>query len=389
MVRYVRDGGAAKAGRCSWRPARAWLGLAICASVFSLASVPSAQGAPDYPINTSRPTITGKLEVGQTLTANPGTWTDAGAPIVKYEYVWSRCEYEACVPITENETGQLVIPQELEGWPVVLTVIATDEQGKIGIAGSEETAIIAVTAPRYAVSEDVSGGGYLTGAADLQTSAVADMNLGCPGVCGANFPYISGTSIELVAHPDPGATFIGWGGACSGSAPTCSLTVSAATSVTATFTAAPLPPQPFPIPEEGRKADEPGEAGAATGAGAFGGEGALGQGEVLASSIRRLSARLLGLRAQRGHHLQATVACQQARACRLTLAVSSDLPVAQLVASRTITLAPGRRASISLALDQAGALLLAHRHRLPVSAHLMLREGGRSVAVGGARLTLT
>jgi hypothetical protein len=110
MVRYGRDGGTA----------RARLALAICASTFLLAPTPGAQGAPDYPINTSRPTITGKLEVGQTLTANPSAWTDSASPIVKYEYVWARCEYDECVPIAEGEDDQLTIPQELEGWPTPL-----------------------------------------------------------------------------------------------------------------------------------------------------------------------------------------------------------------------------------------------------------------------------
>ncbi len=391
MVRYVRDGGTAKTGRRSLRPARAWLGPAICASACLLAHAPGAQGDP---INTARPTITGKLEVGQTLTANPGTWTDPTSRIVRYEYAWFDCVLpgagEDCLGTTLGQGNQLTIPLELDGDATTVTVVAIDELGKKGLGFSEETAVITDDIPRYAVSEEVSGGGSVTGAADLQTSAYADMNLGCPGACGANFPYASGTSIELVAHPALGTTFLGWGGACSGSSPTCSLTVSAPVTVTAAFTPAPLPPQLLG-PPEGREAGAPAAGGAAGGAdaGVLGNEGALNQGEAPAPSVARLPARLLGLRAPRhGRHLQATVACQQPRACRLTIAVSSETPGAQLVASRTLTLAPGRRASIALALDHAGARLLAHRRRLPVSAHLMLREGGRSVAVGEARLTL-
>ena len=301
---------------------------------------------------------------------------------VKYEYVWARCEYEECVPITENETGQLTIPQELEGWPTVVTVIATDEQGKIGVAGSEETAPIAETIPHYAVREEVSGGGSLTGAADLQTSALADMNLGCPGACGANFPYVASTSIELVAHPDPGATFLGWGGACSGTALTCSFTVSADETVTASFTPAPLPRQLLPPPES-TEADAPGEGGAAAGAPV---SGESEDGQELPSAPSR--ARLLGFHTLH-HHIQAVAACEQARTCHLRLALlASSSARTVMVAERSFTIAPGRRARLGLALDAQGKRLLTRRRRLPVTARLALSVGGRWVEASQGHLTL-
>ncbi len=48
-----------------------------------------------------------------------------------------------------------------------------------------------------------------------------------------------GTLVELVAQPAPGRVFTGWGGACSGTAPSCALTMDAARSVTARFAPAP------------------------------------------------------------------------------------------------------------------------------------------------------
>ncbi|MBS2011524.1 MAG: hypothetical protein JST00_01320 [Deltaproteobacteria bacterium] len=54
----------------------------------------------------------------------------------------------------------------------------------------------------------------------------------CGGICGAAFP--PGTKVTLTATPVPPATFKGWGGACSGTAP-CTLTVDRAHAVSAAF----------------------------------------------------------------------------------------------------------------------------------------------------------
>lgn len=55
--------------------------------------------------------------------------------------------------------------------------------------------------------------------------------------CGATCsgPYEAGTTVTLAASARPGHRFAGWGGACSGSAPLCSVTLSSSRSVTASF----------------------------------------------------------------------------------------------------------------------------------------------------------
>src|SRR5262245_47031356 len=52
----------------------------------------------------------------------------------------------------------------------------------------------------------------------------------------ANNVYNAGTVVGLMATAGPGYQFAGWSGACSGTAPTCSVTMDAAKSATATFT---------------------------------------------------------------------------------------------------------------------------------------------------------
>jgi PKD repeat protein len=65
--------------------------------------------------------------------------------------------------------------------------------------------------------------------------------ISCGATCGA--PFAQATAVTLTAAPDFGSTFSGWGGACSGTG-SCSLTMSADQSATATFTAAVAPPPP-------------------------------------------------------------------------------------------------------------------------------------------------
>ena len=54
----------------------------------------------------------------------------------------------------------------------------------------------------------------------------------CPGTCEATFPV--GAVVVLAAVPDPGSTFVTWGGACDGAEP-CALTLDADRAVTARF----------------------------------------------------------------------------------------------------------------------------------------------------------
>jgi len=60
-----------------------------------------------------------------------------------------------------------------------------------------------------------------------------DRALNCGGNCSAKFT--DGTAVTLTAIPPDGKQFVNWSGACSGTSPTCNLTISKNTSVLAVF----------------------------------------------------------------------------------------------------------------------------------------------------------
>jgi uncharacterized repeat protein (TIGR02543 family) len=63
------------------------------------------------------------------------------------------------------------------------------------------------------------------------TSTPAGIN--CGSACTSN--YGAGNTVALSAVPPPGLSFLGWGGACSGTTPTCSVVIGADTKVQANF----------------------------------------------------------------------------------------------------------------------------------------------------------
>jgi hypothetical protein len=86
----------------------------------------------------------------------------------------------------------------------------------------------------YLLSLTVNGSGLVTS---------SPTGISCPGTC--SFTYNAATVVTLTETPISGATFTGWsGGGCSGTSTTCSVTMSAAESVTASFTSIIVGPCP-------------------------------------------------------------------------------------------------------------------------------------------------
>lgn len=117
--------------------------------------------------------------------------------------------------------------------PTVLAVAAADTATPLTSDGNAQDGVwgrksAPVSTARYRLSVEVEG---RRGGKGTVTSSPA--GIVCGRTCSARFP--DGTVVTLQATPRADSTFAGWSGACSGRTTTCTVTMSQARRVTATF----------------------------------------------------------------------------------------------------------------------------------------------------------
>jgi hypothetical protein len=111
------------------------------------------------------------------------------------------------------------------GWSFTGWSGACGGSGGCGVTMAGNQAVIATfTQNSFTLTASETGSGTITS---------SDGQIGCGQTCNAS--YLSGTQVSLTAAPAAGWSFTGWGGACSGTGG-CTVTMNAATSVSATFT---------------------------------------------------------------------------------------------------------------------------------------------------------
>jgi uncharacterized repeat protein (TIGR02543 family) len=81
----------------------------------------------------------------------------------------------------------------------------------------------------YTLSVARSGSGTVTGTPNGEFGTF----INCGSSCSAKMQQ--GTAVTLTAMPAAGASFLGWSGACSGTAPTCAVTIAGDTKAQASF----------------------------------------------------------------------------------------------------------------------------------------------------------
>jgi chitodextrinase len=102
--------------------------------------------APVAPSNNKPPTISGTAEVGQTLTATPGIWSE-NEPL-SYAYDWLRCDVggESCNPISGASGSTYTVVSADAGSTLRVEVTATNSAGS-STATSDATAVVIEPTP--------------------------------------------------------------------------------------------------------------------------------------------------------------------------------------------------------------------------------------------------
>jgi hypothetical protein len=144
---------------------------------------------------------------------------------------------------------------QLYDWDVIATEGAGDgqvnEPNGLALSPDGATLLIADTSNNRILRLDAPGHGpaptvLLSVAIDQITrgSVTNDTGIACATDCIQR--YGVGRTVTLTATPVAGSTFAGWGGACAGATtgPTCTIAMSAAQTVGASFVATPPPSQP-------------------------------------------------------------------------------------------------------------------------------------------------
>ena len=127
---------------------------ALVVALTSLVGAGSAQGSAaqaNYaPTNSSPPTISGTPQVGQTLTANPGSWNSDTTPTFSYQ--WERCDANGagCAAVA-GATAQTYSVQSADvGGTIRVAVTATAPSGATA-ATSAQTAVVTQPGPAGAI----------------------------------------------------------------------------------------------------------------------------------------------------------------------------------------------------------------------------------------------
>jgi hypothetical protein len=128
------------------------LAAAIAAVIMTAGATARSTAAPS---NTSPPTVTGSVKVGQTLTVSNGTWT--GSP-TSYTYQWQRCTSSTSCTDIDNAVGQSYLVKNADGGTQLKAVVnAINADGKTSAASNPTATVPATGLPVATVRPSVTG----------------------------------------------------------------------------------------------------------------------------------------------------------------------------------------------------------------------------------------
>jgi hypothetical protein len=132
---------------------------ALLATVAIAAAAGAAPSAPqqEAPRNTSPPTISGTPREGETLTANPGSWS--GDQPITFTFQWFRCNAQLgdCQAIPGAISNQYTLTQPDVGRRLLVNVTATNAAGSGSAQASTDVVAARGTGPQNTAPPTISG----------------------------------------------------------------------------------------------------------------------------------------------------------------------------------------------------------------------------------------
>ncbi len=150
----------------------------------------------------------------------------------------SICNASFAASTSVTLTATAASGQSFQGWGGACSGQAATCTVTMDAARSVSATFVPVAPVTFALDVSVTGNGTVTS---------QPVGISCGSACSAR--YTAGTSVVLTATPAQGQVLSGWGGACSGQATTCTVTMDAARAVTAAFAAAPPAPLAWSVAE--------------------------------------------------------------------------------------------------------------------------------------------
>lgn len=142
------------------RPKRA-VAVLFAGSLLALAAIVGVGQAAiqAIPVNTAPPTISGTATVGQTLTANNGTWTNNPTT---YSYQWLRCNGggNSCLSVANGTQKTYSLVAADGGQTIKVRVSATNTDGSASAESAQTDQVAAATssaAPKNTDRPIISG----------------------------------------------------------------------------------------------------------------------------------------------------------------------------------------------------------------------------------------
>jgi len=123
-------------------------------TVLALGNAATAAAAP--PTNTTPPTITGTPKVGETLTAQNGTWTNSPTA---FQYQWQRCGAAgaSCVNVAGAVEKTYLLTSSDSGRTMRVRVLAVNADGANSARSAPTTVVTPSAAPQNTSAPTISG----------------------------------------------------------------------------------------------------------------------------------------------------------------------------------------------------------------------------------------